>query len=234
MSFREALDATWAPLVTQDLGPFRLRRGPGGKRVSAASREGEFTPSDIASAEAQMQAWGQEPLFVIWQGDEALDAALAARGYSIIDPVLAYEGPPGEAAPPMAAFPHWPPMEIAREIWAEGHIGPDRLAVMERVRAPKAAILARSQDKPSGVGFVAVHGGMAMIHAVEVRPRMRRQGAGRHILQAAMAFGALHGATTLALAVTAGNSAARALYSSLGMQVVGQYHYRIKGPKIPS
>ena len=36
------------------------------------------------------------------------------------------------------------------------------------------------------------------------------------------------GATTLALAVTTRNAAARALYASLGMAVVGQYHYRMK------
>nr|WP_227754409.1 GNAT family N-acetyltransferase [Stagnihabitans tardus] len=101
---------------------------------------------------------------------------------------------------------------------------------MERVKGPKAVILARSDDKPSGAGFVAVHGATAMIHAVEVRPAMRRRGAGRHILLAAAAFAAEHGARTLALAVTEGNSAARALYSSLGMQVVGQYHYRIQEP----
>jgi hypothetical protein len=34
------------------------------------------------------------------------------------------------------------------------------------------------------------------------------------------------GASHLALAVTQGNTGGNALYSSLGMQVVGQYHYR--------
>ena len=232
MSFAEVLDATWAPAETRDLGPFRLRRGAGGgKRVSAASRLGAFRPGDIDEAEAAMEAWGQERLFVLWPGDEALDAELNRRGYRVIDPVLAYEGPVPLAPPPhMTTFPHWPPMQIARDLWAEAHIGPGRLAVMERVTGPKAVILARSDDKPSGAGFVAVHGTTAMIHAVEVRATMRRKGAGRHILQAAALFAAQNGARTLALAVTEGNSAARALYSSLGMQVVGQYHYRIQEP----
>lgn len=226
MSFRAALDATWPAAETRSCGGFLLRRGAGGgKRVSAASRQAEAP--DIAEAEARMRLWGQEPLFVIWREDGALDADLAARGYRKIDPVVGYEGTLIEAPPPLAAFAHWPPLEIAREIWAEGHIGPERLAVMERVTGPKAAILARSGDRPSGAGFVAVAGDLAMIHAVEVRPSLRRQGAGGHILRAAARFAAEAGAARLALAVTEGNIAARALYSSLGMQLVEQYHYRI-------
>jgi GNAT superfamily N-acetyltransferase len=67
-----------------------------------------------------------------------------------------------------------------------------------------------------------------MIHAVEVRPSLRRRGAGRQILAAAAQWAAEQGADRLALAVTQANSAARALYASLGMQPVGEYHYRIK------
>ena len=232
MTFAETLEATWPPAATEACGPFLLRQGAGGgKRVSAASRLGRVAEADIAAAEAGMLALGQEKLFVIWPGDEALDAMLEARGYRVIDPVLAYEGSVEAPEPPhLTSFPHWPPMEIAREIWAGGHIGPGRLAVMERVAGPKAAILSRSGDRSSGVGFVAVAGKVAMIHAVEVRPDCRRQGAGRNILLAAMRFARENGAERLALAVTEGNSAARGLYSSLGMRVVGQYHYRIQEP----
>jgi ribosomal protein S18 acetylase RimI-like enzyme len=37
-----------------------------------------------------------------------------------------------------------------------------------------------------------------------------------------------HGATTLALAVTQRNNAARGLYEGLGMEQAGVYHYRGK------
>ncbi len=233
MSFRDTLDATWPAAELLPHGPFLLRRGAGGgKRVSAASLRGAWAPADLAEAEEAMRALGQEALFVLWPGDEALDAALDARGYRLIDPVVGYAAPVASFAPAprMTTFPHWPPMEIARDIWAEAGIGPARVAVMERATGPKAAILARSDDKPSGAGFVALHETAAMIHAVEVRPALRRRGAGRHILQAAAQFAAQAGAETLSLAVTEGNTAARALYSSLGMQVVGQYHYRVQAP----
>jgi GNAT superfamily N-acetyltransferase len=128
----------------------------------------------------------------------------------------------------MTTFPHWPPMQIASDIWAEGHIGPGRLAVMHRAAGPKTAILGRTHDKPSGTAFVALHDQTALIHALEVRPALRRQGAARQILCAAAHWAAENGADRLALAVTEANAGARALYTSLGMQVVGNYHYRAK------
>ena len=76
----------------------------------------------------------------------------------------------GFAAPErMTSFTHWPPLQIAAELWAEGGIGPARLAVMERVQGPKTVILARAQDRAAGVAFVALHDGMAMLHGLEGR-----------------------------------------------------------------
>lgn len=230
-AFALAMEATWPPLARHQTGPWLIREGAGGgKRVSAASAHGAWVDSDIPEAEAAMQALGQHPLFVIWPGDEPLDAALAARGYALIDKVLGYAAPVTAFPPPprMTTFPHWPPMQIARDIWAEGDIGPGRLAVMERVTGPKTVILGRAQDKPAGTAFVALHGKTAMLHAIEVRPAQRRQGTARHILAAAAHWAAEHGANRLALAVTEGNAAARALYASLGLQVVGNYHYRTR------
>ena len=224
----EVMEATWPPARRWPLGPFTLRDGAGGgKRVSAASAEGPFTAQDLDAAEAAMP----EPLFLIRPGDEALDAALDARGWRIIDPVIAYAAPVAALTaelPGLTAFPHWPPLEIARTLWAEGGIGPARIAVMDRVAGPKAALLGRSGDRPAGVAFVACHGDEAMVHALEVRDAYRRQGLGRSLLHAAANWAAKQGAARLSLVVTRQNAAARALYARLGMQDVGQYHYRLK------
>jgi GNAT superfamily N-acetyltransferase len=230
-AFATAMEATWPPLASHRLGPWTIRNGGGGgKRVSAASAEGVWSLADIPRAEAAMQALGQTPLFVIWPWNDVLDLTLSGLGYHKVDPVLAYAAPVAAFDPParMTTFPHWPPMQIAAEIWAEGHIGPERLAVMHRVQGPKTALLSRSADRPSGVGFVALHGTTALIHAVEVRPALRRKGAARQMLNAAAHWAADMGADRLALAVTEANEGARALYASLGMQPVGQYHYRSK------
>ncbi len=225
----QVMDATWPAAQAWQVGPWMIRDGAGGgKRVSAATAEAPWQADDLPQAEAEMAALGQPALFLIRHGDGALDAALAARGYGVVDPVVAYAcaadrlDPP----PPMTTFAHWPPLAIAHDLWAEGGIGPARLAVMHRVTGPKAAILSRLADRPCGVAFVALHGRAAMLHALETTPARRRQGSARHILHAAAAWARAQGADTLSLVVTEANVPARALYASLGMQAVGQYHYR--------
>lgn len=227
-----AMEATWPPAARRDLGPFVLRDGDGGgQRVSAASVRGDFTAADLDAAIAAMA----EPLFVVFPGRHAaeavLDEALEARGFHVHDPVVAYAAPvaalTGEL-PFLTSFPHWPPLETLRGIWAEGGIGPARVRVMERVKGPKCAILARKDDRPAGAAFVACHDGTAMLHALEVREDRRRQGTGGHLLRAAANWAADQGADQLALVVTARNAAARALNDRAGMSVVGQYHYRRK------
>ncbi len=226
-----AMEATWPPAATRRLGPWLLRDGKsGGKRVSAATLEGAFDPGAIAQAETAMHAAGTPPLFQLRPGQDALDAALAERGYAMLDPVTVYFAAlvdwRHDAPPPMTTFPHWPPLGIATDLWASGGIGLARLAVMHRVRGPKCAILARTADRAAGVAFVAVHDQVAILHALEVAPSLRRRGSAGHILRAAAIWAREQGATELALAVTTGNAAAIALYASFGMRVVGHYHYR--------
>jgi len=220
-----AMEATWPAARRTGLGPFTLRDGAGGgKRVSAANVRGPWTAQDLDRAAAAMPA----PLFLIGEGDGALDAALAARGYRLVDPVVAYACPAAGLPPPpgMTTFAHWPPLAIAGDLWAEGGIGPERRAVMDRVTGAKTAILARSGDRPAGAAFVALSDRTAMLHALEITPACRRQGSAHHILQAAAHWALDRGGETLALVVTAANGPARALYASLGLQPVGHYHYR--------
>lgn len=225
----EVMDATWPPAAQLACGPFVLRDGQGGgKRVSAATVLGPWSDSDLTRAEAAMA----EPLFLIRTGDEALDTALEARGYQVIDPVLAYSAPvdllAGDGPARMTTFPHWPPMQIARALWEDAGIGPARLAVMERVRGAKAVILGRANDRASGVAFVACSGRHAMLHALEVVPAFRRQGSAQNILRAAAVWAKEQGADRLSLVVTVANSPARALYASMGMTEAEAYHYRKK------
>ncbi len=225
----KVMEATWPPLHARRLGPWTIRAGAGGgQRVGAATADGDWDAADIPQAEAAMRALGQTPLFLIRDGDAALDATLAARGYLHHDPVMAYtvDARALPAPPPMTTFPHWPPMAIAETLWAEGDIGPARLAVMHRVQGAKTAILARSGDRPAGIAFVALCGTTAMLHALEVSPRHRRQGSAQNILNAAAAWTVAQGGDSLSLVVTVANTGARQLYASRGMQVVGHYHYR--------
>ncbi|MEL7464987.1 MAG: GNAT family N-acetyltransferase [Pseudomonadota bacterium] len=224
-----ALDATWAPADIVERDGWRLRRGAGGgKRVSAASPLSSDAAIDVA--EAAMGGWGQGPLFQLTPENGALDQALAERGYHVVDPTLIYATPTenlrvaGSEVAKVLRGGHR--IALVEEIWAKGGIGPERLAVMDRVAGPKSFILARLGDRPGAVGFVAVDGEVAMVHAVETLPHQRRKGAARMLMAGAARFAHEAGATTLALAVTEANEGANALYRALGMTVAARYHYR--------
>ncbi|MEP2640150.1 GNAT family N-acetyltransferase [Roseobacter sp.] len=227
-----AVDATWPAAGYCENGPWLLRDGQGGgKRVSAASALAGATAADIPQAEAAMRARGQGLLFTLRPDQTDLDTALAARGYDIVDPVNLYIAPvtalTDVAIPPVTAFCVWEPLAIMREIWAAGGIGPARLAVMDRA-AQKTGILARWNEKPAGVGFAALHTDICMVHAVEVLASQRRQGVARWIMRAAAHWAQGQGARHIAVLCTQANHGANQLYSSLGFEVVGQYHYRQK------
>lgn len=227
------LDATWPAARTFDTGPWRIREGQGGgQRVSAATANSPVLETDIAAAETEMQTLDQRPLFMVRPGDTDLDDWLGARGYDIVDPVFAYLAPIDSLTadlPVRHLIPTWPPLSIQREIWQAGHIGPARIAVMERAAEPRTTLLARHRDTPAGTAFVAVAEGVAMLHALEVRPDHRRGGVGRMMMHGAANWARLNGAVWLALMVTQANAAANALYRKLGMDVVSGYHYRRAG-----
>ena len=230
-----AIDATWPAAATETIGPVTLRRGEGGgSRVSAATAEGALSPAQLAEAEALMQAMDQTPLFMIRQGQEALDNQLAEAGYAIKDPVWTYAAPVqtlmSEPLLPVSTFRVWPPLQIALDIWAEGGIGVERVAVMQRAKGARTVLLGRVDDAPAGAAFVAIHGDIAMLHALEIRPDHRRKNMGARLTRAAAFWAAEQGAGTVALLVTQANAPANALYASLGMQRLGGYHYRIKSP----
>lgn len=224
-----AMDATWPAAEICKTEGWDLRRGAGGgKRVSAATVNG--AGADVAIAEAAMQAWGQTCLFMIRPQDSAVDATLMARGYTVVDPVVLYAAPLQglQTHSVESAIEAEFPLAAMARIWATGGIGPARLQVMQRADGPRCYILVRHRDQPAGVGFVALSDGVAMLHAVEVAQPFRRSGLGRTIAAAAARWGVAEGAQTLALATTRENVAANALYKSLGLEVAGHYHYRMR------
>ena len=230
-----ALEATWPPAARHACGPFTLRKGQGGgKRVSAATLNGQATEPAINAAETAMRALGQTPLFML-RGEKELDRTLAARGYALLDPSLFYAAPiadVAEAPRPVALLSCWPPLAIQRQLWARAGIGPARLAVMARARAPRTAFIARFQNRAAGVAFAALHDGVAVLHALEVAPELRCQGVARYMARGIAEWARGQGAEWFALAVTERNMAARALYSALNMTEAGRYHYR-QHPEAP-
>ncbi len=233
----EVIDATWPALKITQVGPIVLREGAGGgSRVSAATVNGEPTKIVLDEAETQMDRMGQVRLFMVRTGENALDNMLECRGYQVKDPVWIYAAPLAslttERPPPVTTFQTWPMLAAQKEIWAEGGIGPERWSVMDRGYDPKVTILGRTDDHPAGTVYVAKFGQIAMLHALEIQPKYRRHGLGRNLTRAAACWAQEQDAEYLSLLATKANEGANRLYSSLGMTIVGQYHYRIqKGGK---
>ena len=229
----QTVDATWPAARYFESGPFTLRLGhDGGQRVSAASARGPASAAEIGVAERSMLALDQARLFMISGKDTALDTALAARGYAVKDPVTMFACPVETLArhdpKGLTAIRAEAPLGVMKDIWAAGRIEKGRLAVMARAKGPKTYLLGRVDDRAAGAGFVAMHGKIAMLHALEILPEHRRKGLGLAMTAAAAAWALENGAETFSLIAISSNQAAYGLYRHLGMQNVGHYHYRKK------
>jgi ribosomal protein S18 acetylase RimI-like enzyme len=235
VDYYDVTEETWCPKSLWIAGGWTIRDGAGGgKRVSAATLAGELKDADFDVAETAMTKMGQTPLFMIRHGEDALDNALAERGYALIDPVQAYTIDVQELTqelPRLACYSLFPPLAVMTGIWAQAGIGPARIEVMSRVKGPKTTIFGRAKDKSAGAAFVAIHKNVAMLHALEVKENRRRQGVAVNMMRAAANWAQDNGARELSVVVTLSNDGGNALYRSLGMKPVGRYHYRIKDPK---
>jgi len=233
-AFEIAWTATWPAAGYAREGGFLVARGEGGGgRVSAARAVADWSEADIDAAEARHHAWGQPPLFAVDTGDTALADALTLRGYHQADSTVILSAPVGPLAeppiPPVTAMECWPPLAIQCDLWAQTGIGPERQAITDRAQGPKAAILGRVQDRAAGVGFVAVHEGVAMLHALAVLPESRGRGLGAWMVRRAARFAQAHGAGELALVAKKENAPALGLYDRLGFREIGAYAYWRRG-----
>ncbi|MDE0849995.1 GNAT family N-acetyltransferase [Yoonia sp.] len=229
----DVIDATWPAAFKTNVGPWVIRTGlSGGSRVSATTARQPAKADDLRLAETKMRALDQSCIFMIRDSDAALDVMLANAGYEIKDPVSLFAAPISDIAttrpPPVTSFQVWPPLHCQREIWEAGGVDAARIAIMDRATCPKSTFLGRAKERPAGTVYAGISHGITMLHALEITEQDKRQGLGRHLTRAVAFWGQSQGASHLALLATKANVEANALYTSLGMQVVGQYHYRIK------
>jgi len=217
----DALHATWPAQKSWEDGAWTHRESSGGgNRVNASTR---LEDSSEVPNSTLVMGRPRQPY---------LDQALEQARYRMRDATLALTMPVPEApeAPPLVTtFLGWEPLEAHRMIWQQDGIGPERLAIMDRVASPKTALLGRINDRPAGAGFAACHNGIAMVHALSVLEANRRQGLAQRMMMRAMVWARAQEAHTLAVLVTKANKPAIALYERLGMRADSSYHYRVKG-----
>ena len=210
-------------------GPVDHPRWSRGRQTRfSRNTQSDWTPADIQTAEAAMQDLGQTPLFMITDKDPNLDQALATAGYDIVDPVNIYSTSVDtlttERPPKVSMFSVWPPLAIEIDMWAEGGISDARVNVMKRVQGPKTSILARWNDHPAGVGFAAVHGKDAFVHAVEIRAASTPTGCGQLVDETSRLLGRR----------TGGQSAERCLYQGkCGGQRALSFHRHESCGRVP-
>lgn len=226
----EAFEVTWPAADYADAGGFRVGRAPGaGGRVNSARVAGDWSDGDIDAATAIMRDWDQPAVFRVLDGDDRLRAELEARGFRRENPTAIMAAPiarlTDREVPPVMAFAIWPPMAIQRDIWAAGNIKPARQQVMLRVTGPRTSILGRIKDRAAGAGFVAIHGDVAMVHALEVLPDWRRLGLAGWMMRQGAIWAAVNGASRIGLAVSRANTAAVALYRAMGFDEIAGYAY---------
>lgn len=229
----KAMDATWAPKAIHNVGPWLVREdGAGGQRVSATSATRAVNADEISIAEQAMRDLKQPLLFTLSPDDAALDTMLEARGYHIVDPVLMISAEIAAMrlpdSMPLDAIPCDEPLALQTELWVQNGIGQGRLDVMARTKGPKTHLFSRFKDQPAGAAFVAIDGTFAMLHALCIDPRYRRQNLAAKTMARAAIWAAENGAKTLSVATTRENLPAQRLFTSLNMAVVGNYHYRRK------
>lgn len=228
----EAIDVTWPAEKFLEIPKWRLRRSAnGGKRVSAATAIGPTDFSDIKLAENKMAQWHQDKLFMIKKNEIILDEALSESGYRAIDPTniwsISSKTLSIEKTPPVTAFTIFPPLAIQRELWRANNISSSRIEIMDRVKTHKTTIFGRINARPAASAFVAVSNKVAMVHALVVDQKCRRQGMGKFVMQKVGSWAYQMGADSVVALCTEKNYSANILYKGLGMQVISKYHYRL-------
>ena len=132
-----------------------------------------------------------------------------------------------EKIPPVTAFSIFPPLAIQRELWIANGIDASRIEIMDRVKTPKTTIFGRINAKPAASAFVAIANKMAMVHALIVDHKCQRQGMGKFVMQKVGAWAHQLGAESVIVLCPKKNQSANNFYKSLGMHVIGEYHYRL-------
>ena len=231
----EAIRASWGPARMRRVGAFDVPEdAAGGRRACAIRHRHPGAPVDAAELEAALGAKPGGHVVTVDGTEDALAAALGARGLRDEAESVLMEGPVRpllDPLPPVSGMAHWPPVALLEEMWLAHGQSAAHLGVAARAPEPKAAILLRARDRAAGGLFVCVVGDRAALHMVLTLPEHRRAGVGLLGMTHAAHFARAHGARSLVLPVEAANDAARALYARAGLREVGRYRYWRQGDR---
>ena len=231
----------WPALETEPLGEWTLRASGGfTKRANSVLVLGASgLPLDTALE--RIGAWytqrGLPTYLQVTTGaedaDDALDAELAARGWTSVGDALEQTAP---LAPLVDAAP-------ADGVRIDPEPGEDWISRYHRAGDPSAAATALAVLRggpsvrfatvpdpaggaPAAIGRAVVDGRWVCFSAVEVAPEHRRRGLASAVMAALARSAADAGADLAYLQVESDNGPAQAMYGRLGFSTHHRYHYR--------
>lgn len=236
------LSRGWRGTVEQPLGGWLLRAADGftsrANSVLPLGSPGLPVPDALGVVEGFYRSRGLPPTIqmpVDGPGSALaeLDAALAARGWSLQTPnrVLTVELPDMLARLPGDPDPAVVLADVPDDGWLAGYryrdaeLPPSARAVLVRTERPVFAAV-RDARGQAGVARGALTGDWLGVTAVTVPPDRRREGVASRLMAAVGRWALDRGATSVALQVDRTNTAALALYGRLGFGVHHAYHYR--------
>jgi N-acetylglutamate synthase len=165
---------------------------------------------------------------------EAIDAPLAARGYtSEGETCVLYGGMDGLAAAPdgsvellEAPSAEW----LAAMAEFQGHSEAQRevyRGIVEAIAVPAAFAGLRIDGRLAALAYGAISDGLLIYESVMTDPARRRQGLAWHVIGAIAAWAREQGAAEVCLQVEASNTPAHALYDRFGLTTeLYRYRYR--------
>jgi len=228
----------WPALETQSSFGW-VQRFAGGytKRansINAIEDGARFTPDAMAELERPYRERDQPPVWRLTPlAPAAADAALAGRGYRLIDQSLVQRARLDERFTPDAS------VEIAAApppVWLAGFAGLSPVAphhretmarMLHSIAAPVGFASVVDDGQPLAFALGVVDGDHVGLFDVLVAPAARRRGLARRLTQSIGAWGRSHGARFGYLQVVATNIAALPLYADLGFETVYSYAYRV-------
>ena len=207
------------------------------RRLNSATGAGSPSADEVAFR--AVRAWFDDrslptivrvtPLLSI----DAVDGVRRSWGFVDIDPTLVLVRESGGLGPVHDVS--YVPLDDPALLTRLCVLGGRRTGDVEHL----AGVVARIDGPATGVaigvdavGLVAVHGDLAAVFSVGVRPDARRRGLATRVMAAADSWSAARGARSLFLQVLGTNSPAVALYEGLGFRTSYAYHYLVAPPRI--
>ncbi len=235
----ETTFACWPDLGHERLDGWLLRFAAGHTKransVNVLHGDEQGLERRIEEAERRYCGAGLRPVFRLTPlAESRLDAALAERGYGLVEPSLVKTAAMDQVA---AVDPAVVLAEGPDDSWLDGYAAASGLeaatrdalrAMLERIDGRPVYAMSSDEEGPLGFAMAVTHRGRVGFFDVLTLPRARRRGVARRIMQSLIAWSREEaGARSMWIQVVEANAPARALYRSMGFATFYAYHYRV-------